>query len=194
MYTGSACLDDASEARILLGRMEEGYTDRERARVTIRGSSRRVVFLVGSLWEAARFFLVLLVVGLLIETASGTGPWLYPWLLFAASGSLLIAAGGFLIAAVPARIGGLIGILRLGKGLALFTFVLLVASGSLGAVAGREVVAAGPYVLTAGPIAFAVFALDLLHFAFLLWVPARPGRTGPPGEDAQPPLAGPPLR
>jgi hypothetical protein len=109
---------------------------------------------------------------LVLETASTAGPWLFPWLLFAASGNLLVAAGGILLAVFPSRYAPLIGLLRLGKGISVFAFLLLLVSGALGAVVGREIITAGPVALTLGPVILAVFALDLLFLAALLWLRA----------------------
>jgi hypothetical protein len=130
----------------------------------------------GSLWEGARFFLVLLLLALLLEEAGGAGPWVLPWLVFAGSGNLLVAAGGIMLAAFPDRYAGLIGLLRLGKAISVFSFLLLLLSGALGPVVGREVLAVGLLVISLGPVMLGVFALDLLFLAALLWL--RAGKDG----------------
>ncbi len=162
-----------------------------------RGLPRRALLLAGSSWEVVRFFLVLLLLALLIETAAGTGPWIFPWLLFAGSGNLLVAAGCILVAALPDRYGSLIGLLRLGKAISVFAFVLLVVSGALGVVVDREVFSAGPVVVTVGPVMFGVFALDLLFLAGLVGLRGGPAGPAPGGEPAglaenkaAPPLSG----
>jgi hypothetical protein len=170
--------------------MKAGRTDRAQATRRVRGFPRRVLLLVGSVWEVARFFLVLLLLALVLSTESGTGPWLFPWLLFGASGNLLVAAGGILMAAVPLRYDGLIGFLRLGKVLSVFTFVLLLASGGLGIVVDRDVAVAGPLMITLGPVLLGVFALDLLHLAFLLWMRGGAGAAPPLGGNEAHPLGG----
>ncbi len=144
-----------------------------------------MLLLAGSLWEVVRFFLVLLLLALLLEEAAGAGARLLPWLVFAGSGNLLVAAGGILLAALPDRYAGLIGLLRLGKGISVFAFLLLLLSGALGAVVDREVLALGPLVISLGPVMLGVFALDLLFLAVLLWLRGdkedQPPGVGVPG-------------
>ena len=144
------------------------------------GLPGRALLLAASCWEVVRFFLVLMLFPLVLETASTTGPWLFPWLLFTASGNLLVAAGGILLAVFPSRYAPLLGLLRLGKAISVFAFLLLLVSGALGAVVGRQVLTAGPLVLTLGPVMLAVFALDLLFLAALLWLRAERTVQEPP--------------
>jgi hypothetical protein len=178
--------------------MKAGRTDRAGATGRVHGFPRRALLLTGSVWEAVRFFLVLLLLALLLDSEPARGPWLFPWLLFGASGNLLVAAGGILMAAFPSRYDGLTGLLRLGKALSVFAVVLLLASGGLGIVADREVAVAGPLAITLGPVLLGIFALDLLHLAVLLWMrggfdaappAAGEGGRGLPGDEAHP-LAG----
>jgi hypothetical protein len=99
---------------------------------------------------------------------SGTGQWLFPWLLLCGSGNLLVGAGGIMLALFPEKNGGLIGMLRLGKVLALFSYVLLLLSGAMRMAIGLQVLSVGRFGLTLAAVLFAVFVLDLLLLAVLL--------------------------
>jgi hypothetical protein len=142
------------------------------ARLRVGGFPQRALLVAASAWEAARFFLVLHVLGVLL-LGGGVGRWLFPWLLFGGSGSLLAAAGGILLAAFPRRYAGLLGILRLGKILGIFSFLLLMISGALAAVVDRAVAAIGPLLIPLGPLMLGVFALDLLLLAFFFGIRAE---------------------
>ena len=145
----------------------------------IDGPPQRALLVAGSAWEAVRFFLVLHLLAVLLAGGAGLGPWLLPWLLFGASGSLLAAAGGVLLAAFPRRYEALLGLLRLGKIIGIFAFVLLMVCGALSPVADRAVGALGPLVIPLGPLMLGIFALDLLLLAFLCSLRAEGGTPGP---------------
>jgi hypothetical protein len=129
--------------------------------------SRRSLILAGSLWEVVRFFLVITLLSLILQASSGAGQWVVPWLFVGGSGNLMVAAGGILLAAFPAKYAPLLGLLRLGKGLSIFSSVLLVASGSLGKSLRVEVLSAGPVGITAAGLFLLVMILDLLSAAVL---------------------------
>ena len=131
-------------------------------------SARRSVLLAGSLWELARFFLVLLLFVATLQDAVSAGRWVYSWLLFVGSGNLLIAAGAGMLALFPERYAELIGFLRLGKLMSVFSFVLLLVAGSLRVAAAREVFAVGPLKVSQGAVLLGVFLLDMLFLGVLL--------------------------
>jgi hypothetical protein len=143
--------------------------------------ARRVLLLAGSLWELVRFFLVLLLFASVLRGLSGAGPWVYPWLLVAGSGNLLIAAGGGMLALFPARYARLIALLRLGKAMSVFSFILLMVSGALGIASGFEVLGVGRRALTGGAVLLAVFVLDLAFLAILIgWRSEQEAQENPP--------------
>ena len=144
----------------------------------IDGLPQRALLATGSAWEAARFFIVLHVLGVLVLGTVLVGRRLFPWLLFGGSGSLLAAAGGVLMAAFPRRYRALLGILRLGKVLAIFSFLLLMISGALGVVVDSTVASIGPVAIPLGALMLGIFALDLLQLAFLF------GLRGPGNDQA----------
>jgi hypothetical protein len=145
--------------------------------------ARRILLVAGSLWEIVRFFLVVTLVALLLQEAGASGAWVYPWLLVAASGNLLVAVGGIMLALFPGRYAALLGLLRLGKVIALFSFLLLVISGALGAAIGRALVSLGGIVVTQGMALFGVFLLDLLFLVLLFsWRGETGGEKLPPAE------------
>jgi hypothetical protein len=131
-------------------------------------STRRSVLLAGSLWELARFFLVLLLFVATLQDAVSSGRWVYSWLLFVGSGNLLIAAGAGMLALFPERYAQLIGFLRLGKLMSVFSFILLLVAGSLRVAASREVFGVGPLKVSQGAVLLGVFLLDMLFLGVLL--------------------------
>src|SRR5271157_3757130 len=131
-------------------------------------SVRRGLLLAGSLWELVRFFLVLFVLASVLRATAAAGPWVFPWLLLAGSGNLLIAAGGGMLALFPARYAPLVAFLRLGKALGVFCFILLVVSGALRVAAGKGILGIGGRAITGSVILLGVFLLDLLFLAVLI--------------------------
>ena len=121
----------------------------------------------GSLWEIVRFFLLISLLAFLLRAVSGTGRWLFPWLLLCGSGSLLAGAGGVMLSLFPEKNGGLVALLRLGKVLALFSYLLLLFSGAMRVAIGLQVVSLGGFAVTMAAVLFVVFVLDLLVLAVL---------------------------
>jgi hypothetical protein len=135
-------------------------------------AARNALILAGSLWETARFFIVLSILAQFFSAAGGAGPGIIAWLLLGGSGNLLVVAGGVMLSLFPEKYGGLIGFLRLGKVLSVFSFLLLVASGAVGLSARIELLRLGP--LSQGAALFAIFFLDLAFLAVLVaWRPEK---------------------
>jgi hypothetical protein len=127
---------------------------------------RHAFILAGSLWETARFFIVISLLAQVFRSAPGG----IPWLLLGGSGNLLVGVGGILLSLFPEKYGELIGLLRLGKVLAVFSFFLLVASGAAGISAGIELLRLGPFSFTEGAVLLAIFVLDVLFLiALMAW-------------------------
>ncbi len=149
--------------------------------------ARRGLLLAGSLWELVRFFLVLLLSAAVLRGISGAGPWVYPWLLVAGSGNLLIAAGGGMLALFPARYARLIALLRLGKAMSVFSLILLVVSGALGIASGYQIFGIGRRSLTGGAVLLLVFLLDAAFLAVLIgWRSEEATQEAPPGGPGAP--------
>ena len=104
----------------------------------------------------------------LLRTVAGAGPWILPWLLLGGSGNLVVAAGGIMLSLFPEKHDGVIGILRVGKILGIFSFILLLVSGALRQGAPVGLFSVGGFIVTQGPILFAIFVLDLLFLGILL--------------------------
>ena len=148
--------------------------------------ARRGLLLAGSLWEFVRFFLVLLLFASVLR-GEGAGPWVFPWLLVAGSGNLLIAAGGGMLALFPARYARLIPLLRLGKAMSVFSFILLVVSGALGIASGFDSLGTRGHGLTGGAVLFGVFLLDLAFLAVLIsWRSGEADQGIPPDSPGAP--------
>jgi hypothetical protein len=130
--------------------------------------ARRTLLLTGSLWEIVRFFLQISLLSGVLREAAGAGPWILPWLLFGGSGNLVVAAGGIMLSLFPARYGGTIGLLRVGKILSIFVFLLLLVSGALRAGAVMRAYTLGTLAVTLSLVLLAMFVLDLLFLAVLL--------------------------
>jgi hypothetical protein len=145
--------------------------------------ARRALLVAGSVWELARFFLVLFLFAAVLKATAGAGPWVFPWLLVAGSGNLLIAAGAILLALFPARYAPIAALLRLGKLMSVFAFILLAISGALRLAYGFEVVGVGHRMLTAGLVLAVVFLLDLVFLAVLVrWRPEEHTAAEPTSE------------
>ncbi len=147
---------------------------------------RRGLLLAGSLWELVRFFLVLLLFAAVLTGTTGAGSWVFPWLLLAGSGNLLIAAGIGMVALFPARYGRLVALLRLGKVLSIFAFLLLAVSGGMGPAAGFEVLQAGRASVRGSAVLVLVALLDVLLLGVLLrWRSGDEPHHGPAGAPAE---------
>ena len=153
-------------------------------------SVRRGLLLPGSLWELVRFFVVLLIFASVLQGTSGAGAWVYPWLLVAGSGSLVVAAGGGMLSLFPGRYNPLIALLRLGQALSVFSLILLTVTGAVRIAASIEVFGIGKRAISGGAVLLGVFFLDLLFLAVLIsWraeepkVPAASPGNGLPGYD-----------
>jgi len=129
---------------------------------------RHAFILAGSLWETARFFIVLSLLAQIFSATGNSGPGIISWLLLGGSGNLLVAVGGILLSLFPDKYGELIGLLRLGKVLSVFSFLLLVGTGSLGLSLQIEVLRVGPFSLTQGAALLGICFLDLLFLAALV--------------------------
>jgi hypothetical protein len=144
--------------------------------------ARRALLVAGSVWELARFFLVLFLFAAVLRAAAGVRSWVFPWLLVVGSGNLLLCAGSALIALFPARYASIVALLRLGKLMSLFAFVLVAVTGALRVAAGYEVAGIGRRGISAGVVLVGVFLLDLLYLAVLIWW--RPEEEAPAAADA----------
>lgn len=131
-------------------------------------AARHAFILAGSLWETARFFIILSLLAQLFYAAGSGGPAIIPWLLLGGSGNLLIAAGGTMLSLFPEKYGELIGFLRLGKVLSVFSFLLLVTSGATGISTAIELIRLGPFSIRQGTVLLAALFLDLLFLAVLI--------------------------
>jgi hypothetical protein len=168
-------------------RISRLLTPDEACRYTHPGmKARRAVLAAGSVWELARFFLVLFLFAAVLRASAGAGAWVFPWLLVAGSGNLVIAAGSALLALFPDRYARLIGLLRLGKLLGVFALALLAISGALRAAAGFQL-GGGRRALGAGSLLIGIFVLDVLFLAVLLgWHAEEPKPPSAPPEDRLP--------
>jgi hypothetical protein len=148
--------------------------------------ARRGLLLAGSLWELVRFFLVLLLFAAVLRGAAGAGLWVFPWLLLAGSGNLLIAAGIGMLALFPFRYSRLIGLLRLGKVMSIFAFVLLAVSGAMRPAAAFEALRVGRAAVSAAAVLFGVVILDLLLLAVLIrWRSGEEPRPAPTSAETE---------
>ncbi len=130
--------------------------------------TRRVLLFLGSLWDFARFFLILSILAALFGNEGGWAAAILPWLLLSASSCLLVPVGGLLLSLYPDRYANLAAFLRLGKILNLFSFILLLLAGSLGAGARIVLFRIGQVEVTHIAALPAVALFDLLFFIILV--------------------------
>jgi len=130
--------------------------------------ARRGLLLAGSLWELVRFFLVLSLFAAVLHGTAGTPAWVFPWLLVAGSGNLLIAAGMGMVALFPVRYARLVALLRLGKVLGLFAFALLAVSGGMAPAAGLEIAQVGAVSVRGSVVLVFAALMDVLVLGVLL--------------------------
>jgi hypothetical protein len=134
--------------------------------------ARRALLLTGSLWEVVRFSFLIVLTTVMLRQVTGAGGWVVPWLLLGGTGNLLVAVGGVMLFLFPERYAGLVGLLRLGKGMGVFSFLLLLASGAIRVAIGVDLSIGGKAAVPPGALLFAVFVLDLLFLGVLLaWRP-----------------------
>jgi hypothetical protein len=131
-------------------------------------NARRVLILLGSLWDLARFFLTLSIVAAIFGSEGGWAAALLPWLLVASASCLLVPAAGFLLALYPGRYGNLAAFLALGKILNLFSFILLLLAGPLAMGARTALLRLGEVELTPLAVLPAVALFDLIFFIILV--------------------------
>jgi len=142
--------------------------------------ARRGLLLAGSLWELVRFFLVLLLFAAVLRSAGVGGAWVFPWLLLAGSGNLLIAAGIGMLALFPSRYSRIVGLLRLGKVMSIFAFVLLAISGAMRPAAALGALRIGRGVVSGAAVLYGVVILDLLLLTVLVrWKSGEEPRPAP---------------
>ena len=137
--------------------------------------TRRALLFVGSLWELARFFLIISILAIVLRALTPESFAVVPWLLLVGTGNLLLPVGCLLLSVYPARYGNLIGLLRLGKGLGVFAFLLLALSSGFSMIAGSILIRVGGFAVTRAVAMLAIFTVDLAFLAALLFYPGEGG-------------------
>ncbi len=132
-------------------------------------TARRALLALGSLWELVRFFLVLSILALIVRSAGGGGAASVPWLLLSGTGNLLVPVGGLMLAMFPGRYSGLVGLLRLGKGLSVFSMLILFVSGSLATAVNAALLVVAGRTISAAVVVLVLFTLDLAFLALLVF-------------------------
>jgi len=149
-------------------------------------TARRGLLLAGSLWELVRTFLVLLLFAAALRNAGVRGAWVFPWLLLAGSGNLVIAAGMGMLALFPTRYARFASLLRLGKVMSLFTVLLIAVSGALRPAVAVELLQTGRGAVSGAPVLVGVVIVDLLLLAVLIrWRAGEEPRPGPAHAEAE---------
>ena len=142
--------------------------------------AQRALLLAGSLWEIARFFLVISLLALLLNTSGVTASWLIPWLLLLGSGNLLVAVGAIMLAVFPAKYQSILGLLRLGKALGIFSFLLLLVTDAVRPSQNLEILGFRRVAITGMAAMMGILVLDVLFLAVLiLWRGASAGDEAP---------------
>jgi hypothetical protein len=152
-------------------------------------TARPVRLVLGACWDFARFFLVLSLLATVIRAGGGPGAAVVPWLLFGATGNLLVPVGVLMYVLFPDRYAGLLGLLRLGKALSVFSFVLLAASGPRLATGSLSSVTVGGQSLPAWVAAAGCALLDAVFLVLLLLERRGAGRASPRAAEGLPEAA-----
>lgn len=92
-----------------------------------------------------------------------------PWLLLSGTGNLLVPVGGLMLAMFPGRYSGLVGLLRLGKGLSVFSMLILFVSGSLATAVNAALLVVAGRTISAAVVVLVLFTLDLAFLALLVF-------------------------
>jgi hypothetical protein len=92
-------------------------------------TAKRISIFLCSLWDIARFFILISIITAMFDAVAGGGITIVAWLLLPASAALLVPVGGILLTLYPVRYANLVGLLRLGKVLNLFSLFLLLVYG-----------------------------------------------------------------
>jgi hypothetical protein len=130
---------------------------------------KRILFLINSLWELARFLLLFLGLGIAFRLMLLADRSAIYWLILLGSGQLVLPAALVMLYIDPLRFGSLLNLARLGKFLGILSSLLLIflspLSVDLGLVGGLGAsFAAVPYSMVIG-----VTIVDLV-FLFLLFL------------------------
>lgn len=130
-------------------------------------TAKRISIFLFSLWDIARFFILVSVIVSLCDAVGARRATLAAWLLLPASAALLVPVGGILLTLYPARFANLVGLLRLGKALNLFSLFLLLVSGfTPGNPEGQYPL--GSFGLTQAFFLFLVMLGDLIFLGLLI--------------------------
>ena len=158
---------------------------------------KRILFLINSLWELARFFILFLGLGIAFRLTLLAERSAVYWLILLGSGQLVLPAALVMLYLDPLRFDSLLNLARLGKFLGILAGLLLIFLSPLGVDLGLAggigtSFATVPYSLVIG-----VTIVDLVFlFLLFLWngskLPELPGGTEHLPEHRETPLEAPP--
>ena len=151
---------------------------------------KRILLLINSLWELARFLLLFLALGFAFRTTMLTDRSAVYWLILLGTGQLLLPAALVLLYLDPVRFAALLNLVRLGKFLGILAGLLLVFLSPFGAnlrLPGAVGISSAlvPYTMAIG-----ISIVDLIFlFLLFLWGSAPPDPASaaqhPPGDRGQ---------
>jgi len=131
---------------------------------------KRILFLINSLWELARFLLLFLALGTAFRLTLLADRGAVYWLILLGSAQLLLPAALLLLYLDPLVFAGLLNLVRLGKFLGILSGVLFVFFSPSSAAPGagsRGVFPFPPHALVVGVVLLDMIVLFLLF----LWSP-----------------------
>lgn len=130
-------------------------------------TAKRISIFLFSLWDIARFFLLVSIVVSMFDAVGARRTTITAWLLLPSSAALLVPVGGILLTLYPVRFANLVGLLRFGKALNLFSLFLLLVSGlTMNRAEGQY--GLGSFGLAQTAFIFLVMLGDLIFLGLLI--------------------------
>jgi hypothetical protein len=136
---------------------------------------KRILFLINSLWELARFLALFLALAVTFRPVLLSDPAAVYWLILLASGQLLLPAAMVLLYLDPGRFAALLNLVRLGKFLGILAGLMLVFVSPFRTVLRFAGGFGLPSALVPYTVVIAVLIVDLIFVLLLfLWTAQTP--------------------
>ena len=143
---------------------------------------KRILLLINSLWELARFLLLFLALSFAFRSALLADRSTIYWLILLGSGQLVLPAGMVMLYLDPSRFAPLLNLVRLGKFLGILAGLLLLFLSPFGAALRFSAGLGLPSALVPYTIVVGASIVDLVFlFLLFLW-----GSQTPPAESGSP--------
>jgi len=136
---------------------------------------KRILFLINSLWELARVFLLFAALAIAFRRTLLEDRASVYWLVLLGSGQLVLPAALVMLYFDPARFAALLNVVRLGKFLGILAALLLVFLLPLSSGLLPAGILPVPFAVIPFSVVIGVTIVDLIFlFLLFLWTDARP--------------------